>query len=70
MWLTTTSSGEFPPLFESRLKYLAEIIEWESREPINREKDLTEYDFIVVGAGSSRSVVASSLSKVSVSKIE
>lgn len=58
------TSSEFPPLFESTLTYLVESLEWESNESINQANVLPEYDFIVVGAGSAGSVVASRLSEV------
>lgn len=63
------SKSTFPPLFESTLKYLDETLEWESNEPINRANILLEYDFIVVGAGSAGSVVASRLSEVGKLKV-
>jgi len=63
------SPSYYPPLFESALKYLGETLEWESNETIDQKNVLPEYDFVIVGAGSAGSVVASRLSEVSILKI-
>lgn len=56
---------EYPPLFEDLINYLLEAANYGKRQTRDEPYELTEYDFIIVGAGSAGAVLANRLSEVS-----